>query len=337
MRIVVVLAVLALTSFATAQPLPVNSVRVAYRDVDRRAFAEGVVEAVRQSALAAQIAGRIVALPVKAGDRVTAGQLLVQIDARTATQAVAASQSQVREAKANLANAKARYERSKQLVAQKFISQAALDQAQADYLAAEAQVAAASANASASAASQTFTSIVAPYDGIVAATDAQIGDMATIGRPLVTVFDPRALRVTATVPQAVLARADLSAPVEIHVPSLARSIVARRVTVVPVADVRTHTAQVRLDLPDAPGLMPGHYARASIVTGRAKALTIPERAVLRRSEVTAVYVLDAAGRAQLRQVRVGESVGDDAVEILTGLSAGELVSTEPVRTGIEAS
>ena len=79
--------------------------------------------------------------------RVKAGQVLVQIDARSAVQAEAASQSQVREAQANLANAKAKYERSQRLFAQKFISQAALDQAEAEYLAAQAQTAAAIANA----------------------------------------------------------------------------------------------------------------------------------------------------------------------------------------------
>lgn len=322
---------------AAVQPAPQPGSTAAYRDIDRIALAEGVVEAVRQSTLAAQVAGRVIALPVKAGDAVKAGQLLVQIDPRSATQAEAASQSQVRDAQANLANAKVRFERSRELVRQKFISQAALDQAQAEYLSAQAQAATAIANAGVSATSKSFTAIAAPYDGVVASTDVQVGDMATPGRSLVTVFDPHELRVTATLAQAVLARADLAAPIAIEIPSLKRSLLARRVTVIPMADVRTHTTQVRLDLPEAAGLMPGQYARAAIVTGRAKALTIPEAAVLRRSEVTAVYVLDASGKAQLRQVRLGELAGNGFVEVLTGLNAGERVSVEPVRTGIEES
>jgi hypothetical protein len=102
-----------------------------------------------------------------------------------------------------------------------------------------------------------------------------------------------------------------------------------------VADVRTHTTQVRLDLPEAAGLMPGQYARAAIVTGHAKVLAVPEAAVLRRSEVTAVYVLDAKGKAQLRQVRLGETAGNGYVEVVAGLNPGERVSLEPVRAGIE--
>jgi RND family efflux transporter MFP subunit len=194
---------------------------------------EAVVEAVRQSTIAAQVNGRIVAVPVRAGDTVKSGQLLVQIDARSATQAEAASQSQFREAQANLVNAKAKYERSRQLAERKFISQAALDQAAAEYAAAEAQTATAMANAGASTTSKSFTAIVAPYDGVVASTDAEVGDLATAGRPLVTVFDPRALRVTATLPQSLLARAETGAPIAVEIPSVGRTIIAQRVTVLP--------------------------------------------------------------------------------------------------------
>ena len=334
---VAAVAALSAAALAVAQPAPQPSAVVAYRDVDRTVAAEGVVEAVRQSTLAAQVAGRIVALPVKAGDPVKAGQVLLQIDARAATQAEAASQSQVREAQANLTNARAKFDRSAQLFEQKFISQAALDQARAEYLAAQAQTAAALANAGQSTTSKSFTTIVAPYDGVIASTDVELGDMATTGRPLITLFDPRALRVTATLPQAVLAAARLDAPVRIVLPTIGRELTARQVTVIPVADTRTHTTRVRLDLPEAAGLLPGQYARAMIATGRVRALTIPEGAVLRRSEVTAVYVLDAQGRAQLRQVRIGEPVGDGQVEVLAGLNAGERVALDPVRAGIEAS
>jgi multidrug efflux pump subunit AcrA (membrane-fusion protein) len=107
--------------------------------------------------------------------------------------------------------------------------------------------------------------------------------------------------------------------------------------VVPVADTRTHATQVRLALPESADLLPGQYARAWFVTGETRALAIPEAAVLRRSEVTAVYVLDRAGVAQLRQVRLGEPAGDGLVEVQAGLLPGERVSLEPVRSGIEAS
>jgi RND family efflux transporter MFP subunit len=321
----------------TSGPPPPETALVEYRDVDKVAAAEGVVEAVRQSTLAAQIAGRIVALDVRAGDSVRAGQVLAQIDARSAVQAEAASQSQVREARANLANVKAKYERSRQLAAQKFISQAALDQAEAEYLAAQEQTAAAVANAGQAATSKSFATISAPYAGVIASTEVEVGDMATPGKALLTVFDPRELRVTATLPQAVLAAAKLDAPVNVEIPTLGRTFTAKSVTVLPVADTRTHTTRVRLALPEAAELLPGQYARALFATGHARALAIPASAVLRRSEVTAVYVLDSSGAARLRQVRLGEPAGDGRVEILAGLAPGERVSLEPMRSGIEAS
>ncbi len=61
---------------------------------------------------------------------------------------------------------------------------------------------------------------------------------------------------------------------------------------------------------------------------------MPATALLRRGEVTAVYVVDRDGRPQLRQVRVGEGVGDDEVEILAGLSPGERIAANPVQAGM---
>jgi len=226
---------------------PVLDVRV--REVPLTLVAEGVVEAIRQTTLGAQVAGRIVVLDVKAGDVVRAGQVLARIDARTADQAVAASRSQIAEAEANLANARRKYERNRDLVAQKFVSQAALDQAEAEYKAAQAQLGAITANAGQAAAAQSFTTIAAPYAGVVGATLAELGDMAQPGRALITVFDPRELRVTATVPQSALARIRLDAPIGIEIPALGKSVDAVKSTVIPLADARTHTSRIRLDLP----------------------------------------------------------------------------------------
>ena len=307
---------------------------VAVHEVALTIVAEGVVEAIRQTTLGAQVAGRIVALDVKAGDGVRAGQVLLRIDARTADQAVAASRSQIAEAEANLANARRKFERNRDLVAQKFVSQAALDQAEAEYKAAQAQLGAITANAGQAAAAQSFTTIAAPYAGVVGATHAELGDMAQPGRELVTVFDPRELRVAATVPQSALARIRLDAPIRIEIPALGKTVTALKATVIPLADARTHTSRIRLDLPAAEGLLPGQFARARFITGTTRALAIPETALVRRGEVTAVYGIDAQGRAQLRQVRTGEAVGDGLVEILSGLFAGDRIAANPVRAGM---
>jgi RND family efflux transporter MFP subunit len=331
-------AVAAGTPAAAADATVGPTLDVAVRDIPQTAPAEGVVEAVRQSTLAAQVAGRVVELAVKAGDTVRAGQLLVRIDARTADQAVAASLSQVAEAEANLANAKRKYERNRDLLAQKFVSQAALDQAEAEYKAAQAQVAALKAGAVQASAQQSYTTIAAPYAGVVGGTSVEVGDMATPGRELVTVFDPRALRVVATVPQATLTLWKRDLPIVVEVPALRQALTPTRVTVIPLADARTHTVRVRLDLPPTEGMLPGQFARARFPVGTFRAIAVPASALVRRGELTAVYVVGADGRPLLRQVRTGETLADGPagplVEILSGLAAGERIAANPVQAGL---
>ena len=168
---------------------------VELRDVELTTSAEAVMEAVRQSTVSAQIAGRVVDLRFDVGDYVKKGEVIVRIDERSATRALEASEAQVLEAQAALANARANYERSRQLLAQKFISQAGLDQAEAAYKSAQARVGALVAGAGAAATERSFATVVAPYSGIVSARHIELGEMASPGRPLMTGFDPSTLRV----------------------------------------------------------------------------------------------------------------------------------------------
>jgi RND family efflux transporter MFP subunit len=308
---------------------------VELREVDLTTSAEAVVEAVRQSTVSAQVSGRIVDIRFDVGDRVEKGAVILRIDERAATQAVAASEAQVREAEASLANARAQYERTRQLLAQKFVSQAALDKAESDFKAAESRMKAMLAGAGAAATEKSFTTLVAPYGGVVSARHVQLGEMASPGKPLLTGFDPSTLRVVATVASSQVPAIQAGAKARIEVPSLERWVDVKSVTIVPSADPRTHTTQVRLDLPaDVKDLLPGVFARAHFVTGKAPRLMVPRAAVLRRSEVTAVYVVDAKGAPRLRQVRVGTASDETSVEVLAGLMPGEKVALEPVKAGI---
>jgi membrane fusion protein, multidrug efflux system len=322
---------------APAGAAAIPTAPVEMRDVELAYSAEAVVEAVRQSTVAAQVAGRIVDLRFDVGDYVKKGEVIVRIDERAAAQALESSEAQVREAEAALRNARAQFERSRQLVSQKFLSEAALDKVEADYKAAQARLAALLAGAGQAATEKSFTTIVAPYSGVVSARHVELGEMATPGKPLMTGFDPGTLRVTATVPQAQIGALQAGGKARVEIPSLGKWIDAKRVTIVPSADPRTHTTQVRLELPaDVRGVYPGVYARAHFVTGSAPRLLVARAAVLHRSEVTAVYVVGERGAVQLRQVRLGTAGDERSVEVLAGLRPGELVALEPVKTGIEA-
>jgi RND family efflux transporter MFP subunit len=304
------------------------------REVDLVYSAEAVVEAVRQSTVASQIAGRVVELNFDVGDRVKKGQVILRIDERAAGQALEASEAQVREAQATLAAARAQYERSKKLVEQKFISQAALDDAESAYRAAQARVTALLAGEKRAATERSFATVIAPYGGVVSARHVELGEMATPGRPLMTGFDPATLRVVATVPQAQVGAIQASSRARVEVPSLGRSIEARQITLVPSADPRTHTTQFRIDLPaDVEGIYPGVYARAHFALGREPRLLVPRSAVVRRSEVTGVYVIDAEGIPRLRQVRLGTAGDESSIEVLAGLKPGERVALDPFEAG----
>jgi len=304
---------------------------VEFRDVTRSFPAEGVVEAVRQSTVAAQTQGRIVELKVDVGDRVRRGDVIARIDPQEASQVVATAEAQVAQAEAALTNARVNLERTKKLVEQKFVSEAALDKAETDFAAAKAQVAAARAGAGQARTGRSYTVIAAPFAGVVATRHVDLGEMAQPGKPLVTLFDPKDLRALVTVPQARLA--EMRSPIEatVELPALGKRVSARDVTVLPSADARTHTTQVRLDLPEPlEGVYPGMFARGYFTLGTAKKLIVPASAVVHRSEVTGAYVVLGNGAIRFRQLRVGETIPDVGVEVLAGLAAGEQVALDPV-------
>jgi RND family efflux transporter MFP subunit len=323
-------------SVQAAEPLALAPVQ--YREVEQTYSVDGVVEATRQSTVSAQISGRVKAIFFDVGDRVSKGQILLKIDEREADQALAGSRAQLSQAQAALQNARLNYERSQELFKQKFISQAALDKAKSDYEMAKAQAEASEAGAQQSALAQSYTSVIAPYAGVVAARMVEMGEMVTVGKPLMTGFDPSQLRVIANVSQDRLKDIGARPEVTVEVPSLNRWVNAASVTVQPSADLRTHSTQVRIDLPaNQANLYPGMFVRTHFVVGKENKLLIPTSAVVRRSEVVAVYVVDEKGTPRLRQVRLGEANAQNEIEVLAGLNIGERVAREAVKAGMVAS
>jgi len=296
---------------------------------------DGVVEAVRQTVLAAQVPGAVVELNVKAGDRVKAGQLLLRLDARAADQGAAASDAQVQAARAALDVATREYERQKQLYQKKYISQAALERAESEFKATSAQVAAQMAQAGAARTQTGLHTVRAPYAGVVAEVPVALGDMAMPGRALVTLYDPTALRVTASVPQSAAGGVSAEA-VRVELPGLGAERQwprAERVQVLPTVDAATHTVQVRAELGAGPdGVAPGMFARlwlpATANGAAGKTVTVPSSAIVRRAEMTGVYVRGEGGKPLLRQVRLGRAEGD-SVEVLSGVAPGEPVVVDP--------
>ncbi len=334
-------AVLALSTqaFGADERGAVPTMKVGIQPRAQTYVSEATVEAIRQATVAAQVQGRVLEVRADAGARVRQGDVLMRIDTREADQAVAAATANVAAAQARLVDARASLERTRSLRARNFISAAALDQAQAAFDAATAQHKAAEAGRAQSDASRGFATVTAPLTGVVAQRLTELGEMAQPGRPLFSIYEPGGLRAIADVPQSRLAelgKTGLKAKLEF--PENGRWLDAAAVIVLPSADPRTHTARVRVNLPaDATGVVPGMAARVHFLVGEAPQLVVPAGAILRRGEVTGVYVADGKGSFSLRQLRVGSPLPDGSVEVLAGLAGGETIALDPVRAGLSAT
>jgi RND family efflux transporter MFP subunit len=293
---------------------------------------DGVVEAVRQATVSAQATGRVSSLLVKVGDKVKAGQVLATIDDRDTQTGVARSQAQVAQSEAELANALANVQRTRDLRKQGFVSQAALDVAESQYKAAQAGRAGAGAGAQQARLAQSFTQVTAPFDGYVMETLAQAGDLAVPGKPVATVYAPQPLRVVVQVPASMGAQARSAQRIELQVgetwvqPAAQQGVTA--------ADPVSQTLTWKMDVSAAAAtqLMPGQQARVRFVGGSAQRMVVPQAAVLRRGELTGVYVTSDKGFV-LKAVRLGVQHGD-SVEVLAGLKAGDVVAANAIQAGL---
>lgn len=323
-------AILSSVQVQAAPQVPVLTLGA--RAVSTGSELDGVVEAVRQATVAAQATGRVASLLVKVGDKVRAGQVLATIDDRDTQTGVARSQAQVTQAEAELANAQAHVQRTRELRKQGFVSQAALDAAETQYKAAQAARAGAGAGAQQARLAQSFTQVTAPFDGYVMETLTQAGDLAVPGKPVAVVYAPQPLRVVVQVPASLGAQARSAQRIELQMgnqwvqPAAQQGVAA--------ADPVSQTLTWKMDVPAALSdqLMPGQQTRVRFVGGTAQRMVVPQAAVLRRGELTAVYVAADKGFV-LKAVRLGPTHAEQ-VEVLAGLKAGDAVAVNAIQAGL---
>jgi len=329
-RLPLLLAVLAavLSPFAAADnPLP--TIAAQYATVPQQRTYDGTVEAERRSTVSAQVSARIEDVPFDVDDYVERGAIIVQFRDRPVAAELKQAEAAAQEAKARLAEARANYGRIQQLFEQGRVSKADMDRITADLQSAEARVKA--ADGALIAARERFENTVvrAPFSGIVVERHVEIGEMATIGAPLMTGLSLEHLRVAVDVPQSDIGALRSDGEAWIDLPN-GLSLAAESIRVFPYADPHTHTFRARLRLVEGQhGIYPGMWVKVRFLTGEERALLVPQSAVVRRSELTAVYVLGEDGRPRLRQVRLGRAQADGQVAVLAGLDAGEQVVSDP--------
>ena len=331
-----------LSPAAMAQPTPSAAdapIEVSVTAASAQAVAtgyelDGVIEPVRQSTVSAQASGRVAKLQVRAGDEVRAGQLLVTIDDRETRAGVERSQAQIAQTQSALRNAEINARRIRQLRPSGAVSQAMLDDAEAQLASAKAALDQTQAAARQSTLAQDFTRVIAPFNGWVLQTLVNTGDLAMPGKPLLTLYAPRPIRAVVQVPSSRGEAARAAERIEVRVPG-GQWIRPVSQTALPAADPVAQTVEWRLDLPDAQsqGLLPGQQVRVRFAGASAQRVVVPGSAILRRGELTAVYVAQGSGFV-LKAVRLGADHGEQGIEVLAGLAPDEPVALDPVRAGL---
>jgi RND family efflux transporter MFP subunit len=277
-------------------------------------------------------------LAIKAGDPVRAGQLLATIDDRETQTGVQRSRAQAAQAQAELRNAQANFDRTRDLLAKGFISAAAMDTADAQLKSAQAARDQATAGEKQSGLTQGFTRVTAPFDAWVLQTLSEAGDLAFPGKPLLTLYAPLPMRAVVQMPvsRATQLKGNPVIEVQLNAPDGSLQwIRPSQISHLPMADAVSQTVEWRLELPAtaAKGLMPGQQLRVRFAAGQSQRLVIPASAVLRRGELTAVYVVSNKGFA-LKAIRLGSEHGAQGIEVLAGLSDTDRVALDPVRAGL---
>jgi len=294
---------------------------------------DGTVEAVHQATVSAQTGGRIAELNYDIDDFVEVGSVLVRFTDVEQSTALRQTDAQLAEARARLTESEEEYKRAQNLQERGLGSQRDLDRALAGRESAVARVDSAESAVEAAQQQLDYTTIKAPYAGIVTKRFVEIGETVAPGQPLFSGLSLEQLRVAVDLPQTVAA--EVRKNPQASVITAEGRVEIADITLFPIADPVTNTFRVRLDLPNGQfGLYPGMFVKAVFAIGEAERLLIPTEAVLHRSEVTAAYVVSPAG-VRLRQIRTGQQFGE-STEILSGLVAGEVVALNPVRAGMVA-
>lgn len=272
----------------------------------------GSVQAVDRAIIASRVNGHIVKLPVILGSKVKKSDLLVSISAGEISAKLLQAQAQLAQAERNL-------DREKNLLKKKAATPETVKTLEDIKRIAEASFKEAQTMLG-------YTRIEAPFDGTITAKSANIGDLATAGKPLLTLENSESLQVIADVPEALVLRVNIGDKLPVYTPAAKLTLVGNVTEVAPTTDPQSHTATVKLSIENHPDLRAGQFARVNLYGGDNDTIMIPESAVTSFGQMERVFVVNN-DKAELRLVRTGARRGTK-LEILSGLTPGETVITK---------
>lgn len=316
---------------ASAAEVPLATLTVEYEKAPRERVWDGTVEAVNQATVSAQTSGRVAEIFYDVDDFVEAGAPIMRFTDTEQRAALGSARAALEEAEARAAEAESEFTRVSSMFENGTVARARYDQARANRDAAAARLESARAGLVHAEQQLEYTLVRAPYAGIVSRRHVEVGEIVRPGAPLMSGLSLEHVRVVVDVPQSMLEPIRDIGKANVYVGD--RTIAVESLTFFPVADAATNTFRVRASLPAASvTLYPGTFVKIGFVVGETERLLVPATAIVRRSELTAVYVV-GGDAVTLRQIRSGRRHGE-RLEVLAGLEAGEAVATDPVAAGV---
>jgi len=318
--------------------------------------ASGYVVAQRKAAVASKITGRLISLSVEEGSRVKQGEEIARLESEDSKAALNRAQANVTlarstldQAKAELEDAQVSHQRNEQLVAKGFVAQSTVDASEARYKRAKAAVAAQEAAIRASEAALEeakvlleYSTIRAPFDGVVLTKNADIGDIVTpLGAAanakaaVVTMADMSSLQVEVDVSESNISQVKVGQPCEISLDAFPDLRFRGAVhMIVPTADRTKASVLVKVAFREMdPRVLPEMSAKVAFLSRETgpeeeKPLkAVPASAVISREGRSVVFLVEG-DRVVERAVRTGKSL-DTMVEVLEGLGAQDRVVLNP--------
>lgn len=287
--------------------------------------AAGVVEPIRRAMPASRLMGTVTAAPFDEGDRVRAGQVLVRIDMQDLAARRAQALAQVREAETVLRDAQTNLLRMRALRQEEAIARVQLEQAETGVARAHAAVETARAAVRELEANAAYGTIEAPFGGVIVRKMVATGNLAAPGQPLFVIEDVSRVRVVAGVAEDVASRIRRGGRVRVEIAEQSYEAHGVVEAVLPSGDPTARGFRINVLLHNRDlFLQSGMTVAVHVPAGDARPLlSVPAEAVVRRGQMTGVYVLDE-DVARLRWISLGEARGN-RIRVLSGLRAGERV------------
>jgi RND family efflux transporter MFP subunit len=293
----------------------------------------GTLQGFVQAPISARASGYLRRWYKDIGSRVAQGELLAELETPEIDQQLSQALAARQQAASSLALATSTVERWEALRKKDAVSQQELDERRSADAQARANLAAADANVERLRQTESFKRVVAPFAGVITRRNVDVGDLIDAGgagRALFLLSQTDPLRVYVSVPQAYSQLVKPGQEVIVTQAELAgrdfRGKVARTSASI---DAATRTMQVEVSLPNPDGaLLPGAYVQVALPMQSSRALVIPTNALIMRGDGMRVAVLDAAGRVNLRPVKIGRNFGN-TVELLEGAAATDRLVLNP--------